>query len=198
MGNSQDPITLHKYLYANGNPVMNIDPSGYYSMAEVSSAMGVRNSLQNMQMDTYFNIGDIITSGDADLSGIPLLALSSVGLNLMLRFSPKMRKAVELCENSFSNETLVATKDGLIPIEEIKIGDEVWTYNEVNQTKSLQEVTHLIKGKNFKHLVDIKLNNGEVITATDNHPFWELDTRSWLKAEELNMNSLLFIPFYTT
>ena len=27
-GNVRDPLSLHKYLYAHGNPIMNVDPSG--------------------------------------------------------------------------------------------------------------------------------------------------------------------------
>ncbi len=61
------------------------------------------------------------------------------------------------CHNSFDGQTLVATKQGLIPIEDIKIGDRVWAYNEANQTKSLQEVTHLIRGEGNKTLTDITL-----------------------------------------
>ncbi len=29
MGNNQDPISLHKYLYAGNDPILMVDPSGY-------------------------------------------------------------------------------------------------------------------------------------------------------------------------
>jgi len=34
-GFQTDPITLHKYLYANGNPVNFVDPTGHYSLASL-------------------------------------------------------------------------------------------------------------------------------------------------------------------
>ena len=37
-GSNSDPITLHKYLYANANPVMNVDPSGYVTLQDMTEA----------------------------------------------------------------------------------------------------------------------------------------------------------------
>ncbi|MDD4096862.1 MAG: hypothetical protein PHP22_11560 [Oscillospiraceae bacterium] len=37
-----DPVSLHKYLYANANPVMNRDPSGYFTLTEMESAMAIQ------------------------------------------------------------------------------------------------------------------------------------------------------------
>lgn len=34
-GSISDPVSLHKYLYANANPVTYTDPSGYYSLEDV-------------------------------------------------------------------------------------------------------------------------------------------------------------------
>ena len=34
-GSVFEPVSLHKYLYANSNPVMNSDPTGYYSVASL-------------------------------------------------------------------------------------------------------------------------------------------------------------------
>ncbi|BCE00325.1 choice-of-anchor A family protein [Marinicellulosiphila megalodicopiae] len=50
LGNSQDPITLHKYLYANADPVMYTDPSGYYAMS--LSGFSVGFSIQGILRST--------------------------------------------------------------------------------------------------------------------------------------------------
>ena len=38
MGDNNNPITLHKYLYANADPVNGIDPSGRVTLIGLSTA----------------------------------------------------------------------------------------------------------------------------------------------------------------
>ena len=42
-GNRHDPASLHKYMYANANPVNNTDPTGMFSLGETSSSLYVLN-----------------------------------------------------------------------------------------------------------------------------------------------------------
>ncbi len=45
MGNNYDPVTLHKYLYANADPVNGIDPSGNFTMGQVMSSVNISSTL---------------------------------------------------------------------------------------------------------------------------------------------------------
>lgn len=40
-GKLSDPMSLHKYLFANSNPVKYCDPSGHFSMVEMDTAMAI-------------------------------------------------------------------------------------------------------------------------------------------------------------
>ncbi|MBP3199725.1 MAG: ParB N-terminal domain-containing protein [Butyrivibrio sp.] len=40
-GSLSAPVTLYKYLYANANPVMNSNPSGFISISELATRMGI-------------------------------------------------------------------------------------------------------------------------------------------------------------
>jgi len=48
-GNPQEPVTLHRYLYANANPVMYTDPSGKMSLiSDITATIAIRSMLASV------------------------------------------------------------------------------------------------------------------------------------------------------
>jgi hypothetical protein len=47
-GNPNDPLSLHKYLYASGNPVGRIDPSGNDDIIDMVASMAIDTTLNSM------------------------------------------------------------------------------------------------------------------------------------------------------
>ncbi len=60
MGYNSDPQSLHKYTYANVDPVNNIDPSGHFSIGSVMTAINVAGSLASAATAGY-RFGQIAT-----------------------------------------------------------------------------------------------------------------------------------------
>lgn len=56
-GSTFDPISLHKYLYANANPVMFIDPSGHMGLMDVVCANAIGNILFYGTSAGLINVG---------------------------------------------------------------------------------------------------------------------------------------------
>lgn len=48
-----DPITLHKYLYGNGDPVNHIDPTGKFSTTEMMVTTGIIGAVTGASIGTY-------------------------------------------------------------------------------------------------------------------------------------------------
>ena len=73
-GYNADPISLHKYLYANSNPVTYTDPSGYMSLGELGVSGAISNILDtignNFAMAIWSSfIGGFLAVGDQISAG---------------------------------------------------------------------------------------------------------------------------------
>ena len=53
-GTSQDPLSLHKYLYVSDNPVNMIDPSGNEGFADSLAAFAINTTLQTLAISVPF------------------------------------------------------------------------------------------------------------------------------------------------
>lgn len=87
----------------------------------------------------------------------------------------------------FVEGTLVLTSDGLKKIENIKEGDLVWSYNELNHKNELKRVVALSINESSEIIV---INVGEVkIECTPEHPFY-VDGK-WVEAKDLEIGNKL-------
>ncbi|MBB5132453.1 RHS repeat-associated protein [Thermocatellispora tengchongensis] len=101
--------------------------------------------------------------------------------------------------NSFVPGTRVLMADGTTkPIEDVKVGDHVQATDPETGRTEPRLVTTLITGDGVKHLVELTIDidgdHGDatdVITATDEHPFWVPDLREWVPAGQLDKGTWL-------
>ena len=80
--------------------------------------------------------------------------------------------------------TLVATPEGYRPIETLNIGDEVYSWDELDGTIHSSPVTELFKNETTL-LYEIDYSDGTSLQTTWNHPFY-LKGRGWIQASDLS------------
>jgi hypothetical protein len=96
--------------------------------------------------------------------------------------------------NSFTAGTKVLMGDGSAKdIAEVVRGDVVATQNPVTGLRDTAAVTDPIVGDGVKRLVDVDVGAG-VLRATDGHPFWVEESRSWVPAGRLVVGQHLRTP----
>jgi RHS repeat-associated protein len=89
---------------------------------------------------------------------------------------------------SFSDDTLVTTKEGMIEIEDVEVGDLVLAYDEETRTTGEFAVTAL-----HEHVHEVLVYlvvDGEFIETTPEHPFYTADGE-WVAAGDLRVGDRL-------
>jgi translation initiation factor 5B len=100
--------------------------------------------------------------------------------------------AKDLFENNFNNKEIKKIDDGLLQdISKKEIGIFSFDGKEIVN----KNISHIWKRKAEK-LIEIKLNSGDVIKTTPEHPFFILNglEKTWKKANELEEKSYIAIP----
>ncbi len=78
--------------------------------------------------------------------------------------------------------TKILTEHGKKNIEDVKVGDKVWSWNEKTNKQELKPVVQLFRN-NKRDLVYITVG-GEKITTTTEHPFY-VKGKGWVRAKNL-------------
>lgn len=90
------------------------------------------------------------------------------------------------CQYCVISGTYINLKGGKKPIEEIKTGDKVYSYNIETKKVELETVLNTMS-RQTTELLEIELENGKKITITPEHPVYVAD-KGWVDAKDLKEN----------
>ena len=91
--------------------------------------------------------------------------------------------------NCFVSGTKVLTSSGYVNIEDITLGEEVTSYNEVTCVFEQKNVYDIFKNKYSGEIIEIELENGNIINCTPNHKL--LTNKGWIESSNLDITNLI-------
>ena len=106
-----------------------------------------------------------------------------------LRTFDMVNMGISLADSCFTGETLIATEDGHKRIDEIQIGDKVWSYNVETDELALKEVVNVFV-RETKELIHLTTDKGKIDT-TSNHPFYVVG-KGWVAAGDLEVGDQIY------
>ena len=98
-----------------------------------------------------------------------------------------------ICEECFVKGTPVLTSTGYKPIEKIKIGEYVYSYNHEKHKIELKKVLRSFSQPLYnRKVVTITTESGKTIVCTDNHKIFNVESNTYTRADSLHLGGLVF------
>lgn len=131
-----------------------------------------------------------ITDGECDITGDIVFATVQTLVNIIDKSQIKQNEfGMIVVDECFPKGTKVNTPRGYINIEDLKIGDNVYSYNHKTQKTEIKEVDYLFS-KESKDLLEISMSNNKKIICTKNHPIYT--NRGYIDARELKKGDVVY------
>lgn len=98
-----------------------------------------------------------------------------------------------ICEECFVKGTPVLTSTGYKPIEEIKAGEYVYSYNHKKHRIELKKVLRSFSQPLYnRKVVTITTESGKTIVCTDNHKIFNVESNTYTRADSLHLGNSVF------
>ena len=193
----ENVLSSNAYAYCNNNPINNSDPTGYVTPANLIGAvigaiigavggyfltrwMANRLGLKGWRRNAFVWGLTAVISATASVIGyfvgpyISRLGRSAIN---------SIKKAL-INSACFTKGTLISTEQGHIPIENIQVGDYVYSENPETGEQGLKRVLQVFE-KDTDVLIRLEIND-EVVITTEEHPFWIIG-KGWTEANNIEL-----------
>ena len=97
-----------------------------------------------------------------------------------------------ICEECFVKGTPILTERGLVNIEDVEVGDKVYSFNHTTNKVELKKVVRSFSQPLYgRKIVKITTKSGKTITCTDNHKIFIPKRGGYVRADHLQIGDLM-------
>ena len=92
-----------------------------------------------------------------------------------------------IVDECIRKDTILTTNNGLTKIQDIKVGDNVLSYNTFTQMNEYKPVVRTVHNNNKQDFIKITSCNNKTVTVTANHKIYTTN-RGYVRADQLNLH----------
>ncbi|TGK41267.1 TIGR04388 family protein [Leptospira andrefontaineae] len=178
--NSSDPNQSNGALQLLDSVMQTIHDEAYtLNQPNLDLRDAIENSPKINDVETNSSTGGFF----GDLTMQTQIYLNQMAGNAFGEFAYVNENGELVFQSCFIEGTLVNTLNGLQPIEKVRIGDKVYSFDEESGQKVIRKVTNTFINPTST-IIRITDSKGGVLETTWNHPFF-LEQGLWVKAKDL-------------